>query len=205
VPTHAEQRARTRRSLVEAATAFLGEGQKPTIEEVAERAGVSRATAYRHFPGIDDLLWQVVADRATVPLAEALAGLGDGVDDVEERVARCEDVLNAFLMDDPVGTRAFERSTLQRWLEEGPEAAVRPGRRLVYIDEALAPLAGRVSDTARDRLRNALAVAIGTHATIALGDVCGLDRDDARQVTAWMVRALVRESLRAPDRPATRS
>jgi AcrR family transcriptional regulator len=189
--THAERRAGTRRALVDATTALLDEGCQPSIEQVAARAAVSRATAYRHFPGIDDLLWQAFIERTITSVADTFAGCGN---DVALRVERCEEVINGFLLHDPVGTRAFERSTLQRWLEHGPATAERPARRLTYIDEALIPL-DNLDPERVARLRNSLAVIMGTQATIALTDVCGLGPDEAQQVTSWIAQTLVRETL----------
>src|SRR5215218_8261339 len=50
------QKARTRDAMVVAARALLGEGVTPTVEQSAERAGVSRTTAYRYFPNRRSLL-----------------------------------------------------------------------------------------------------------------------------------------------------
>ncbi len=191
MPTQAERRAGTRKALVDATTALLDDGRQPTIEEVAARAAVSRATAYRHFPGIDDLLWQAFIERTITSVTDTFAGCGN---DVARRVERCEEVINGFLLSDPVGTRAFERSTLQRWLDHGPESAERPARRLSYIDEALVPLSGLDPELVV-RLRNSLAVVMGTQATIALTDVCGLDPDAAQHVTGWIAQTLVRATL----------
>jgi AcrR family transcriptional regulator len=191
MPTQAERRAGTRKALVDATTALLDEGRQPTIEEVAARAAVSRATAYRHFPGIEDLLWQAFIERTITSVTDTFAGCGN---DVARRVERCEEVINGFLLSDPVGTRAFERSTLQRWLDHGPESAARPARRLSYIDEALVPLSGLDPELVV-RLRNSLAVVMGTQATIALTDVCGLDPDAAQHVTGWIAQTLVRATL----------
>jgi AcrR family transcriptional regulator len=192
VTTRDEQRARTRRALIQATSDLLEEGIHPTIDEVAERAGLSRATAYRHFPSIDDLLWQVSVNRTITSVTDTYAGAGD---DIYERVARCEHTINGLLLGDPVGTRAFERSTLQRWLERGPEAAERPARRVAYIDAALEPIVDHIAPAALTRLRNALALVIGTQATIALTDVCNLDTDQAHELAQWIAETLVRETL----------
>ena len=50
------QRRRTRKDLLDAATRLMRQGRKPSLEEVAEEALVSRATAYRYFASIDALL-----------------------------------------------------------------------------------------------------------------------------------------------------
>src|SRR5690349_22234439 len=50
------QKFRTREALVAATRALLGEGQTPNVEDAAERAGISRTTAYRYFPNQRSLL-----------------------------------------------------------------------------------------------------------------------------------------------------
>jgi methylphosphotriester-DNA--protein-cysteine methyltransferase len=50
------QRQRTRKDLLQAASRLLKEGRRPSLDEVAEAASVSRATAYRYFPGMEALL-----------------------------------------------------------------------------------------------------------------------------------------------------
>ncbi|MDX6280359.1 MAG: hypothetical protein QOH03_1430 [Kribbellaceae bacterium] len=47
----AQQKHRTRQALLDAYFALLREGgESPTVAQVAEKAGISVATAYRYFP-----------------------------------------------------------------------------------------------------------------------------------------------------------
>ncbi len=56
------QRRRTRKDLLRAAAELLREGARPTLAEVAERAMLSRATAYRYFSSIEALLAEAPID-----------------------------------------------------------------------------------------------------------------------------------------------
>lgn len=56
------QRRRTGEDLLEAASRLMRQGRKPSLEEVAEAALVSRATEYRYFPSIDALLLEATLD-----------------------------------------------------------------------------------------------------------------------------------------------
>ncbi len=56
------QRYRARKDLIAAAAQLMKGGRKPTLEEVAEAAFVSRATAYRYFPNIEALLVEALVD-----------------------------------------------------------------------------------------------------------------------------------------------
>src|SRR4028118_74667 len=72
-------RRRTRRAMIEAATRLVREGASPSVTEVADAAGVSRATAYRYFPTQESLLAEVLVPDLEAALAdEGLPrGLGD--------------------------------------------------------------------------------------------------------------------------------
>ncbi len=191
--TRVNQRARTRQALIDAAAVLLDEGcASPTMDTIAERAQVSRATAYRYFDSAADLVWQVVADRLIEPLDDAFVEIGD---DVVERVLRAEQVINDHLFGDPDGTRAFERAALDRRLSGTALPDDRAGRRLVYIDAALAPLADRLDEAALDRLRFALALTMGSQVVPALLDTCGLDEERARDVTRFAAAAIVDAAL----------
>ena len=65
------QKARTRNALVDITRTLLASGRTPTVEEAAEAAGISRATAYRYFPNQRALL------VAAHPEIDATSLLGD--------------------------------------------------------------------------------------------------------------------------------
>ena len=50
------QKMRTRRALIDAARQLLAEGVTPTVERTADRAAISRTTAFRYFPNQRALL-----------------------------------------------------------------------------------------------------------------------------------------------------
>jgi AcrR family transcriptional regulator len=192
--TRFNQRARTRQALIDAAAALLDSGHaSPTMDEVAEQARVSRATAYRYFDSASDLVWQVVADRLVAPVDDTFVAAGD---DIGERVERAEALINDHLFGDPDGTRAFERAALDRQLSGAGLPDDRAGRRLVSIDAALAPIVDRLDPAELERLRYALALTMGSQVVPALLDTCRLDVDQAREVTRFAARAIIADTLR---------
>src|SRR6185503_648192 len=58
------QKTRTRKDLLQAAARLMKQGGPPTLEEVAEEALVSRATAYRYFPRVEALMVEAAVDVA---------------------------------------------------------------------------------------------------------------------------------------------
>ncbi len=198
------QRNRTRAAIIEAATALLREGRPPTVAEAAERALVSRATAYRYFPTQESLLLDVVNVEALMkPVEDLVASFP--TDDAAQRLAALVRTMTPAMLSDEVLIRTGERIYMDTWLANQPEGnhtPVRAGRRMRYIDEALRPLGERLGEPARKRLRCALALALGTEALIAMKDSAGLDDDEEIVATLeWAAGALLRTALHDFEQP----
>ncbi len=70
------QKTRTRKDLLQAAARLMKQGRTPTLEEVAEEALVSRATAYRYFPSVEALMVEAAVDVAVPEPAGAVPRRG---------------------------------------------------------------------------------------------------------------------------------
>lgn len=197
------QRRRTRRALIEAAIELCEGGRKPTFPEVAERAMVSRATAYRYYASVEDLISDAMFERAVPPL-ESFFRLGH--DDPAEAAARAARTMNKLLLDDEVGLHAVERSFMSAWLDSPPESRPpRPARRMQYVAPIVDAMKNELTPAARRRLVHALAMLMGTEAALSLRDVAGASIDEALAASGWAAQALVRQALaEARERPAKR-
>lgn len=187
------QRRRTRRALIEAALALCEDGRKPSFAEVAERALVSRATAYRYYASVEALISDAMFERAVPPL-ESFCKLAQ--DDPAEMAARAARTMNKLLLDDEVGLHVVERSFMSAWLDNPAESRPpRPARRMQYIDPIVESLKNELTPAARRQLAHALAMLMGTEAALALHDVAGASLDEALSASAWAAQALVRQAL----------
>lgn len=186
------QELRTRKDLLLAAGRLLKQGRKPSMEEVAAEALVSRATAYRHFPSIDTLLVEVPIDEAVADPAAVFSG--DAPDDVETRVDRAEASLHEVVYANEPQLRVMLANAITRERGSG-SLPLRQNRRLPLIEAALAPSRHRFRDGDYERLCAALALIFGPESMIVFSDVMGMDKDAARAVKSWAVRALVRAAL----------
>lgn len=184
------QRYRTRKDLIAAAARLMKEGRKPNLEEVAETARVSRATAYRYFPSIEALLVEAAVDIAT-PDTSTL--FGDNATDPEARIDRAEAAMHRMAFDNEKAIRLILAAALGRGDRE--DVPVRQNRRTALIEAALAPAQGRFKKATYERLKAALALIFGSESMIVFRDVLRLDDKTAREVKSWAVRALVRAAL----------
>lgn len=187
----ANQLRRTRKDLLQAAARLTREGRHPTLDEVAEAAMVSRATAYRHFPDITALLVEASLDIDT-PQAEQVLRGAPAADPVA-RLERVDAALEAMIRDNEVALRLMLKHTLDRSVRS-PRSADQPlrqNRRTPLIEAALEPARGELRPAALKPLKQALAMVIGTEAMLVLKDVLQLDEAEARRTRAWAIRALV--------------
>jgi AcrR family transcriptional regulator len=186
------QKARTRAALIDAARRLLAAGRTPSVEDAAEAAAVSRATAYRYFPNRRALL------VAAHPEVEATDLLGeDAPEDARERLDRTIAELIGLTVD----TEPELRTMLRLSLEPGPphELLLRQGRAIGWIEKALAPLQARLDSAELRRLVLAIRAACGIEALVWLTDVARLSRQEASDLMRWSALALLRTALAEAD------
>src|SRR5215469_14755686 len=122
------QRNRTRTAITEAATALLREGSPPTVAEAAERAQVSRATAYRYFPTQESLLLEIAQVEPLMEPVDKLVASFRADQDAEKRLAAVVEVAVAAMLSDEVVIRTGLRVYQDTWLashRDGKDVAVR--------------------------------------------------------------------------------
>ncbi len=190
------QRRRARKDLLQATARILKQGRKPSLEEVAKEALVSRATAYRYFPSVEALLVEASVDVA-VPHARDLFSDGSS-DDPVLRLERVDAALHEMIVENEAPLRMMLAHSLEqraKGYEEG-KLPVRQNRRTPLIKAALAPARGQFKPADLETLSAALALIIGTEAMVVFRDVLQLDDTNAQKVRRWAIRALVTAAKR---------
>jgi AcrR family transcriptional regulator len=195
------QKSRTRKDLLRAAGRLMAAGKSPGLDEVAAEAMVSRATAYRYFPGVEALLTEAALDLA-MPDGETFF-TGDPSSEPAERLLRADAAVAEMVRANEPALRAMLIHSLQQGLGGGAagEGGVpnRENRRTPLIEAALAPARDRFAPWLHERLVKALALVIGTESHIAFRDVLRIGDEEADAVRRWMIRALV-EAANRPGR-----
>jgi AcrR family transcriptional regulator len=192
--TRENQKARTRRDLVEAALQLLAGGGTPTVTEVADAANVSRRTAYRYFPTAEQMIAEALLEGMRSDVERDIDAGGPD-DDIETRMERLVDALHHLTVSKEPLLRQMIRLTIDRG-PIAPGVPPRPSRRLEYVDRALSQLRDELSPADYDRLVHATAVVTGIEARIVLRDICGLDDAAIAATERWAARALLAAALR---------
>lgn len=194
------QRMRTRKDLLQAAARLIKQGRAPTLEEVAEEALVSRATAYRYFPSVEALLVEAAVDVAVPEPGELFGG-----EESRDPVARLQRV-ETLLYDMILANESLLRNMLAHAIQQGiqPDESGHPprrqNRRTPLIDAALEPARDQFKPGDLKMLKSALALIMGPEATIVVKDVLQLDDAEARKVKRWAIRTLV-DAARKREKP----
>lgn len=187
------QKQRTRTALLEAARRLLAAGTVPTVEEAAELAQVSRTTAYRYFSSPGALLLaahpELTPDTLLSPGTPA--DPARRVDDVVAEITR-------MTVEAETQMRAVLRLSLAPDPADRGELALRRGRAIAWIEEALAVPGSPLSAAERRRVAMAIRSAIGIESLVWLTDVAGLDRAEAVALQRWSAQALLRAALEKP-------
>lgn len=184
------QKRRTRVELLRAARQIIEKGGHPSVAEVADLAGISRATAYRYFSTPDEIIREAVldgvADVIKIPPAPENAGaaavegrLDTLVSDVFQMVLGNESVFRALLGSSAAGENQVRRG----------------GRRVDWLKQAMAPLEAEMPPREFKRLVSALSLVMGIEAVVVMRDICELEPKEAEKVLRWAAKTLLSGAL----------
>jgi AcrR family transcriptional regulator len=183
------QKARTREALIAGARSLLAQGVTPTMEGAAAAASISRTTAYRYFPSLRDLL------VAAYPHIDQESLLGpDPPADPEARL----ELAAANQTERILKYEAEQRTVLRLSLgspAERPDVPMNRGMRIGWIEDALAPLRGKLPDEELRPLVLGIGATLGIEAFVWLTDIAGLTRDQATAIMRANAVALLRSAL----------
>lgn len=178
------QKSRTRLALVTAARELLATGLTPQVEDAAQRAGISRTTAYRYFPNQRSLL---LAAQPTIS-PDSLMPPDAPSDDA---TARLDLLMTAFARYNFTWEPQL-RAALRLSLDPaGDQPVLRQGRAIGWITEALAPLRDSHPHVDIGRLAVAIRSATGIEALIWLVDIAGYSPEQATDTVKGTARALL--------------
>ncbi len=185
------QKARTRAALLDATRALLAEGVSPTVEQAADRAAISRTTAYRYFTNQRALLTAVYPEIAAGSLLD-----GDAPADPAAQLDLVVERFTTQILEHEPALRAQLRLSLEPGPTEPDQLPFRRGRVIGWIEDAVAPLGESMSAPEVHRLALAIRATTGIEALVWLTDVAGLPRDEAIELMRSSARALLRDAYR---------
>ncbi|HEY7273891.1 MAG TPA: TetR/AcrR family transcriptional regulator [Actinoplanes sp.] len=184
------QKSRTRQALVDATRALLSEGDTPRVEDAAERARISRTTAYRYFPNQRALLLAAQPDLQPDTLLEP-----DAPSDPQARLDAFMAAFSRYNFQWEPQLRTALRLSLDTTKPAGERPLLRRGQAIGWIEDALAPVRRSRPDVDVHRLAVAIRSATGIESLIWLRDIAGQTPGEATEAVRRTAQALLADAL----------
>ncbi|HEX4980684.1 MAG TPA: hypothetical protein VFV63_03260 [Ilumatobacteraceae bacterium] len=140
------------------------------------------------------------------PVEQLLASFD--TDEVEDRLVQLLDASVSIALADEYVMRSALRVFLDQWFENrrlGHDTPVREGRRMRWLDQALAPLQHRLPPAELRRLQAALALTLSIEPVTIMHDVCHVDDDaEVLAILRWAALAMLHTALETSEGAAER-
>lgn len=180
------QKERTRRAVIAAAREILSTSTPLTMELVAERALISRATVYRYFPNLDALMLEIELDGLMPTIEQFKSKYGENFD-----IRNVIDGVFEFYSENEENFRRFLGATLIAGGDsskslKGEANRYRSVRRTELIEAALEGTAFDKAD-----IKAQLGVVLGPELFISCVDACRLSHEDGRQIIHDICEAIL--------------
>lgn len=182
------QKIKTRTRILNAAKSLMSEDKKITLEEVALKAEVARATIYRYFPNIDLLYTEASLDihfSSPKELFEEVKNMS-----LDQRLIHIQAYYNRMAQDHELIFRRYLSATLIESL--GSNKKIRGARRVEAMSLALASSKNKISKENLDHLKNAATILMGIESVIVAKDVCGLSDEKTNETLKWALEMILK-------------
>lgn len=183
------QKLRTRKSIMVAAHKLMQTNPKPSVDEIAKEALVSRATIYRYFADVDNLLREAALEMNVFGEGNNFEPKGN---DFTEKLLNVHAFGHAAFASKELSFRQYYKAFMDRMLETGgKEKNMRSGRRIVMIEKALEDVKPQMKPAEYRSFVYMLCLLIGFESFFVLRDVCDCTPQESKKVVDWAIKTLI--------------
>ncbi|MWP61561.1 TetR/AcrR family transcriptional regulator [Gilliamella sp. Pas-s25] len=185
---------RTYERLINTALEALEQGCELTITELADKSGISRATAYRYFPTQSALITAVVESSL-----EPIFSWRSKKQNADERIHDFLAFAFPQMLKHEGALRAALRVSLQQWATE--RASLSPltekfvrGNRKEILSTVLLPLKAELPDELYDKVIYSISIIYGSEIFMVLKDIWRLDDQSVISLSQWIAKAIINQA-----------
>jgi AcrR family transcriptional regulator len=184
-----KQKLKTRDKILSSAQALMEQGVDFTLEDIAKKADISRATIYRYYSRVDVLAAEAVLDLNTKSSEEILEEVRHL--ELKEAIFAIQDYYNNLTIDYEAGFRKY----MSVILNADQSKKMRGARRKKTLKKLFKEKASHLSSSERENLANLATVLMGIEAFVVTKDVCSLDNNESKKVLTWGMDHVLRSVL----------
>ena len=181
------QKLKTRDAILQAAKSLMTKKKKINLEDVAEQAGISRATVYRYFSNIDLLFLEATLDFEHLSADE----IAEQVKDLplKQGVLFIQNYYNTLALKNETVFRRYLSSALAESVNS--KKKLRGSRRVSSLQKSLVPFKDELGKDNFNKLINIASVLMGIDALIVTKDVCNMNEADGNKLLTWALDAII--------------
>lgn len=175
------QKLQTRALILEAANTLMKGKKNISLELVAAKANVSRATIYRYFPKVELLITEASLDiyyESPDKLIEKTEDMS-----LHARIAFIQQYYNKLAIDHELAFRRYLSAVLKESITS--KRKVRGARRYEAMKKVLQPYEKEFSKQNLENLSCIAVILMGIDPVIVAKDVCGLSSKQSDEVLRW--------------------
>lgn len=178
------QKLETRAKILTSAQYFINKGLEFTLEDVAKKSGISRATIYRYYSKIDILVNEAGLDLKTKSPEEIIDHLKEK--SIDEVIYGIQEYFNILAIDHESAFRKYLSSVLASNTLEMKRGA----RRKRTLQLAFEGASINVKD--KEKLVSLLTILMGIEPLIVSKDVSGLNNEQSMEIMKWGVQLILK-------------
>lgn len=178
-----KQKLETRSKILKSAKQLVKQGTEFTLEDVATKAGFSRATIYRYYSNVEILSYEVGIDLGTKSPEEIMEEFNDS--SLKNTILGIQNYYNDHAINHENAFRNFLSASLTSASEKK-----RGARRNMTLQLALKQT--KIPKKEINKLVNILAILMGIEPLIVSKDVSGLNNREFKELLRWGMELILR-------------
>ena len=179
-----KQKQETREKILSSTLELMNYGKKFSLEDVAEKAGVSRATIYRYYSNIDILSAEAGIDintKSPKAIYENLQGI-----EIKDKLMGVQEYYNNLALDNENAFRNYLSIILASDSQHSKRGARRIKTLKMVLDES------NLTKKEIKNIQNLFTVIMGIEPLIVTKDVCGLNNEQSKKLLKWGMELLLK-------------
>lgn len=183
-----KQKHQTRLEILNAAKALMREEKKITLEDIAKKANISRATMYRYYSNIDLLFAEASLDVHHKTSDQIFEEVKDSP--FVDRIFYIQKHYNELALNNEILFRRYLSAVLSESITS--KAQLRGARRVSSLEKALEPFKEKIPTDTYKKLISISSVLMGIDSIIVCKDVCNLDNKETENTLRWALEIILK-------------
>jgi len=183
-----KQKLQTRLEILDAAKVLMQEKKKVTLEDVAKKANISRATMYRYFSNIDLLFTEATLNihhKSSDQIFEEVKDLP-----FSDRIFYIQKHYNQLAQKNETVFRRYLGAVLSESIVSKEQ--LRGARRVESLNTALEPFKETLPKDTYKKLITISSVLMGIDSLVICKDVCNLNNKETEDTLKWALEMILK-------------